>query len=174
MNVSNPGLTDPEKFQIARHDDRTLGEVRARLVAFAVKLIWNRADAEEIVQETFRVALEKRVAVSDLGSMPWMMRTVANLAMNRRRKLRPEPLGEHVEVAGLDEDRLEKAERLEELRRRIAGLPDQQRLALTLRMLEEREYEEIAGVMEISVAAVRTHVHLARQELRRGLAESES
>jgi DNA-directed RNA polymerase specialized sigma24 family protein len=41
-------------------------------------------------------------------------------------------------------------------------------------MLEEREYEEIAGVMEISVAAVRTHVHLARQALRRGLAESES
>lgn len=146
---------------------QNLDGIRRRLETFAVKLIWNRHDAEEIVQDAFRLALTNGLNVSDGDAMPWLMRTVANLCMNHRRRRHPEALNDHLEPAsrGGPMDSVMMAERLHALRDRIAGLPNQQRLAITLRMLEELSYEEVARVMELSVAAVRTHVHLARKAL---------
>lgn len=148
--------------------------IRRRLEAFAVKLIWNRHDAEEIVQDAFVLALANRLNMPDPDAMPWLMRTVANLCLNhRRRRRRPEALNDHLEPAsrGGPMDSVMTAERLHALRDRIAGLPNQQRLAITLRILEELSYEEAARVMELSVAAVRTHVHLARKALMESLKE---
>lgn len=147
--------------------------IRRRLEAFAVKLIWNRHDAEEIVQEAFRLAITNGLDAADPGSMPWLMRTVANLGLNHRRRRRLEPLDNHLEHDSNEQpaDRILTAERLGALRDRIAELPSQQRLAITLRMLEELTYEEAARVMELSVAAVRTHVHLARKTLAESLKE---
>lgn len=152
---------------------QNLDGIRRRLETFAVKLIWNRHDAEEIVQETFRLALTNGFNVSEGDAMPWLMRTVANLCMNHRRRRRPEALNDHLEPAsdGGPMDSVMTAERLHALRDRIAGLPNQQRLAITLRMLEELSYEEVAHVMELSIAAVRTHVHLARKALAESLKE---
>lgn len=138
-----------------------------------MKLIWNRHDAEEIVQDAFRLALTNGLDVANAGAMPWLMRTVANLCLNHRRRRRPDPLNEFLEQDAREgpADTVLAAERLHALRDRIAGLPNQQRLAITLRMLEELSYEEAARVMELSVAAVRTHVHLARKALAESLKE---
>jgi RNA polymerase sigma-70 factor (ECF subfamily) len=168
MNSSTePGLAAPD-VAFARADDSTLVGIRSRLVAYAVRLVWNRDDAEEIVQEAFRLGLQKVIAVHEAASIPWMMRTVSNLAMNRRRRSKACSLEGFVDPVIEDRtDRLEQAERLANLRDHIAELPDQQRLALTLKMLVQREYTEIAEIMEISVSAARTHVHLARKALMR-------
>ena len=57
------------------------------------------------------------------------------------------------------------SQRLERLRADMEQLPDQQRIALVLRGMEGLDYEAIAEIMELSPAAVRTHVHLARKRL---------
>jgi RNA polymerase sigma factor (sigma-70 family) len=176
MNSStDPGLAATDASRGLRAcDESPLTGIRARLVGLAVKLLWNRDDAEEIVQETFALGLQKMIAVHETRSMPWMLRTVSNLAMNRRRKSKACSLNEFVDPAVEDrQDRLEVAERLGQLRERILALPDQQRLALTLKMLEQREYGEIAEIMQISVSAARTHVHLARQSLMRSMGGGE-
>lgn len=147
--------------------------IRFRLEAFAVKLIWNRHDAEEIVQESFRLSLTNGLELANADAMPWLMRTVANLCMNLRRRRHPEALNDHLEPVthGGPMDSAMTAERIHALRDRIAALPNQQRLAITLRMLEALSYEEAARVMELSAAAVRTHVHLARKALAESLKE---
>lgn len=148
-------------------------DIRRRLEAFAVKLIWNRHDAEEIVQDAFRLAITNGLNVADSDAKPWLMRTVANLCLNQRRRRRPVCLNEYTEPDSRDGpvETAMATERLEALRDRIAALPNQQRLAITLRMLEQLSYVEAARVMELSVAAVRTHVHLARKALAESLVE---
>lgn len=144
-----------------------LAVLRRRLLGLAVKLIWNRDDAEDIVQEAFRLVLKRGPALTDAGLAPWAWRTVTLLCLNRRRSRRVEPLGEWIEppTSPQTDDAVERSERLERLRSLIEELPDQQRLAVVLRLMEGLSYEEVAGIMGISSAAARTHVHLARARL---------
>ncbi len=144
-----------------------LEDFRRRLVRYAVKLVWKREDAEDIVQDAFRIAVEKGPGMGDASFGPWMFRTVGNLSLNLRRRRREAPLadwidpphGESPEAAAL------ASERLGALREAIGELPDQQRLALVLRTMEGLEYADVAEIMGLSVSAVRTHVHLARGRL---------
>ncbi|MFO0973619.1 MAG: sigma-70 family RNA polymerase sigma factor [Phycisphaerae bacterium] len=148
--------------------------MRARLVRLAVRLIWNRDDAEEIVQEALTLAVEKKVAATP-SFEPWALRTVANLALNWRRRRRIESLADWSSVAdGASPDAQSAArERLERVRAALETLPPQQRVAIALRTLEELDYDAIAAVMELSPSAVRTHVHLARRRLLELLGEPE-
>lgn len=149
--------------------------LRRRLVGLAVKLIWNRHDAEEIAQEAMKLAVMKGIEMNDVHALPWLLRTMANLCLNRRRKRRPEPLDPWVDrPAG--ESPLQTAERIEQLdrlRKAIETLPPQQRTALVMRTMEQMDYEAIAEAMEITVAAVRTHVHAARRKLAEWFEENE-
>ena len=148
-----------------------LAELRRRLVGWAVKLLWNRADAEEVVQEAFKTAMTSGPRLSHEGFGPWMFRTVANLCLNERRRRRPEPLGDWADLPApgtsdsSPQARLERVEQLVRLRRAIDELPGQQRVALVLRTMEQMDYLDIAEVMGLSVAAVRSHVHFARRKL---------
>lgn len=142
-----------------------LTALRRRLLGLAVKLVWNRDDAEDIVQETFRLALKRGPELSDPGLAPWAWRTVTLLCLNRRRRRRIEPLSEWLDLSSAPGDAMERTERLERLRTLIDQLPDQQRVAVVLRLMEGLSYEQVAGIMDLTPAAVRTHVHLARTRL---------
>ena len=144
-----------------------LVELRRRLVRLAAKFVWNRDDAEELVQEAFKIAAAGGPGIGEERFGPWMVRTVTNLCLNHRRKRKPEPLQlwMDVPIKGSPAEAAEMAERLERLRAGIDRLPPQQRAALVMRTMQQMEYEEIAMAMELSVSAVRAHVHLARQRL---------
>lgn len=140
---------------------------RRRTLALALKLVWNRDDAEDLTQEAFVRATLKRISPADACFGPWLMRTVANLCVNHRRRRRAEPLTEMMlERAGARVGQArDDLDRMNGLRIAMEQLPDQQRLALVLRGMEGLDYDAIAGIMELSTAAVRTHVHLARKRL---------
>ncbi len=53
----------------------------------------------------------------------------------------------------------------------IERLPVQQRAALTLRLVEELDYETIAELLGSTVAAVRANLHLARRRVRAAVGE---
>lgn len=158
-----------------QHAAPPLDELRRRLVGFAIKLLWNRDDAEEIVQDAFQLALTKGPAVTDPAIAPWMYRTVTNLCLNQRRRRPHESIADWLDPveAARPYDAAERAEALERLRAAIERLPDQQRIALALRSMEQMGYPEVAEVMQLSTAAVRTHVHLARRALANQLGESQ-
>ncbi len=148
-------------------DDPTSKAFRQRLIRLAVKLVWNRDDAEDAVQEAFKLAMAKGPRQSAEALRPWLYRTVGNLCLNLRRRRRTEPLSRWIDVAetAQPDSRLQRAEALGGLRAAIDQLPAQQKLALVLRTMERMDYARIAEIMSISVSAVRAHVHLARRRL---------
>jgi RNA polymerase sigma-70 factor (ECF subfamily) len=60
---------------------------------------------------------------------------------------------------------LEQAERKQKLERALALLTEEHRTIIVLRHLEEFSYEEIAGILAISVGTVRSRLHRARAQL---------
>lgn len=64
---------------------------------------------------------------------------------------------------------LEQEERIRALRRAIASLAENQRIALTLSKYENLSYREIAEVMDTTVSAVESLLNRARKSLQKKL-----
>jgi len=142
----------------------------------AYGLTRNAGDADDVTQETFLRAWQAigRFRVGE-PLYPWLARiaTNASFSLLRRRKRRPEvalePLVEAgAQWAGTDDPVADAAagERDERLARAFAGLSEEHRAVLALRVLEDLSYEEIARTLRIPVGTVMSRLSRARVELR--------
>ena len=57
------------------------------------------------------------------------------------------------------------------LKRAIGGLKEPYRSLVVLRDVNQHSYEEVAGMLELNLAQVKTYLHRARKQLREQLAE---
>ena len=159
--------------------------VHQRLVfGLALRVVGDRADAEEVAQDTFERAYHalagypaERVAAMRLR--PWLARIALNLARNRLRR-RPPPArpledGDGQPLAVAAPTAAEPAEVAERGQERdlwaglLAGLPRPYREAVVLRHVEGLPYSEVAEVLGRPVGTVKTHVHRGVRPLRQEL-----
>jgi RNA polymerase sigma-70 factor, ECF subfamily len=158
----------------------------ARVTALAQRIVGNRSDAEEIVQEAFLRCWQKapdwraandRTAEARTGTAQfatWLYRVLVNLCLDRRR--RPQPLGiEAAEtIADGAADGFQKTAQGETSRRvqaAMAELPERQRAALALCYFEGLGNIEAAAVLEISIGALESLLVRGRRALRAALSE---
>lgn len=64
---------------------------------------------------------------------------------------------------------LENKERAQVLMNEVEQLPERQRVAFTLQKMEDLSYQEVADVMDLSIPAVESLLHRARQNLKKQL-----
>ena len=130
-----------------------------RVLAFAQRMLGNRAEAEDVAQEAmlrlWRVARDWRQDQAKVST--WLFRVTSNLCTDLLRRRRSVPLdgiaepedGQPGALAGMiDQDRARALDQALKL------LPDRQRQAVILRHLEGFTNPEIAGMMDIGVEAV--------------------
>lgn len=169
--------------------ERLVSEYESRLFSYAERILDNRFDAQEVVQDAFlraHDALTRRYASDRAESValkPWLFRIVRNLAFNKRRGKRSrldEPLStfddgrlgplvpSHTVTAPIEE-RQERAA----LERAIATLPPEGRELIVLRFMEEMSYAEISRTVGLEEAALRGRVFRALKLLRDALTHEE-
>jgi RNA polymerase sigma-70 factor (ECF subfamily) len=141
------------------------------LYRFARRMTGSAAAAEDIVQDAF-LALWRNPSGYDAsrGTLrSYLIGVARNLALQRLRRDRPhEELDENASVAGpIDVAGLERAAIVA---RAIAALPPLQREALILAEYEELSLEDIGCATGAEIAAVKSRLHRARENLRRLLA----
>lgn len=128
--------------------------------------IVGQRDATDLTQEVFlRVS---RTAVPETtadGERAWVFRIARNLALNYRRDSGRRP--ETVELA--DASRPPPQEASVAMKQALDRLPPLDRDVFLLREVAGLSYEEIGVSCEITVAAVRSRLHRARQALREAL-----
>ena len=128
--------------------------------------------AQEALLKAFRTLKDFR---GDCALESWLHRLCINVCLDalRRKKLRAaqsldalmdEGFGPAAPADGPYES-LEKKERMEAVRRAIAGLPEDQRLAFTLVVLEELPYEVAAERLGTAVGTVKSRVNRAREKI---------
>jgi RNA polymerase sigma factor (sigma-70 family) len=144
-----------------------------RIYRMAFRLMGNREEAEDMVQEVYlklwgmRNELRKYDSVEALS-----IRITRNLCLDslRRRKTGQEAVrSERIDAGGHSEtpfESLERKEQIEIMHALITALPEPQRSLVHLRHIEGKEYEEISQMVNMNVNAIRVSISRARKQMR--------
>jgi RNA polymerase sigma-70 factor (ECF subfamily) len=139
----------------------------AEVYQYALAVLGNSPDAEDVTQQTFLNAYR----AFERGERPrkahnWLIKIAHNVCRMRWRQSsrRPQevPLERAGEPAAPDDDRPS----LDEVLSALAKLPFNQRAAIVMREVEDRSYAEIAEVLGVTVPAVEALLFRARGNLR--------
>lgn len=143
-------------------------EWRIRTVLY--RLLDDARDVDEAVQDTFVQAWRSLARFrGDSAPYTWLYRIAVNEALQRRRR-KTLPTSELREaIASGDEDAYAAADARAFLIERLRALPVEYRAAVVLRDLEGLSNEEVARVLEISLAAAKSRIHRGRMQLREEL-----
>lgn len=142
----------------------------------AYSLVKNKYDAEDIHQEVFVRYIGKRPKfASEDHEKAWFLRVTVNLCKNLWKtawRQKVVSLGDDLEenIEGIEGNRgdPEAAEALQEnaVIEVVKKLPQKYRVVIHLFYYEELSVEEIAGVLKMKPATVRTHLTRARKKLK--------
>ena len=145
---------------------------QARRVARAV--LGNVDDGDDAAQDGFLSALKNLGRYDPSRPFgPWLMRIVANAAVDRRRRKKVravETLSPTLPSSGPGPaSETDRRAMMETLDRALKQLPERQRLAVTLFDVEGYAHAEIAEMMNVPQGTVRSDVFHARRALRSAL-----
>ena len=146
---------------------------RGRLFGLAYRMLGSRADAEDLVQETY---VRWHQAAADAVENPeaWLVTTATRLAIDRLRRLKTEReayvgpwLPEPIVTSQPPDRNLDLAADLSvAFLTLLERLAPEERAAFLLHDVFDVGYREIASVLERSEAACRQVVHRARERVR--------
>jgi len=158
--------------------DEVVREHADRVYRLAFRLSGNRADAEDLTQETF-VRVFRSLAEYTPGTFEgWLHRITTNLFLDmvrRRARIRfdalPEDAGDRLASREAGPEQAYDQMNLDpEIQSALDALPADFRVAVVLCDLEQLSYEEIAATLGIKVGTVRSRIHRGRVLLREALA----
>ena len=173
-----PARTDEDALEVAVRQ-------HARLVyRIAYSVLRNHHDAEDVTQETFLRVLRYRRKLSGIEDpRTWLARIAWRVAIerqkNERRKREKTPDVSLEELAPVMELKAEGTSADESVLQKqvsgllqgfIAALPAKLRDPLVLSTLEEMSIADVARVLDLSEAAVRSRIFRAREILKEKLA----
>lgn len=145
--------------------------MRPALLRLAVRYTENTDEAEDVVQDVLLKLWFLRDRLDEYRSIDALAVVITkHLCLNRRRGIQIEQrtLDEGMYIIGEDspERRLIKEERMEELLKLIATLPNLQQAILRMKHIEGFEVEEIARLTGSTPIAIRTNLSRARKKVR--------
>jgi len=182
-------MTDTERFEAF------VREYQDMVYATAVRLLSNPAEAEDVAQTVFLRAFERFDDIgSSPAAAGWLKTVTTNLCLNHLSRyrsrwrlfseLRPEGQddashGDHVDVLmtranaqatsqerATNEETLDAASEHERLERALRRLPEHQRVPIVLFHFEGKSYLEIAALVGVTLAKVKTDIHRGREALK--------
>lgn len=147
----------------------------ATLFRVAHSVLRSPTEAEDVVQDVFMRVLEHQQSLPAVRDMRvWLIRIAWNLALDRKRRIRPEQMDERfagtlVAPTVPADQRLAEVRKLSAALAEIEKLPRGERHVLLLSAADEMGTAEIAEVLGRSESAVRALLFRARNRLRQRL-----
>jgi RNA polymerase sigma-70 factor (ECF subfamily) len=149
-----------------------------RALRHAARVLGDRAEAEDVAQEAMlKLWIAAGTWRQDGPAKPatWLHRVVANLAIDRLRRmgravgLDPDGAAALPDMTPGPEARLQEGDRMAALDAALARLPERQRQAVVLRHVEGLSNPEIAEVLGIGVEAVESLTARGKRALKAAL-----
>jgi RNA polymerase sigma-70 factor (ECF subfamily) len=169
--ISRARSGDDEAFRLI------FGRYGRPIISFIYDMVGRRELAEELTQETFVRAYKNLNALRDDTKLStWLFGIAKNVARESLRYKHRE-----TDRVGFDDDRvLELSDGKQPPDRQLldkelngviqdalGALDEDKRLVFTLKIFQQRSYEEIAEITGFSIPKLKTDLHRARTEMRR-------
>jgi RNA polymerase sigma-70 factor (ECF subfamily) len=139
----------------------------AEVYRFALWLVGNRYDAEDITSETFIRAWLHNSTIRTETLKAYLFTIARNIYLNQRRKRKHQVLLDDVypDPTPGPEKMVESQLELLNVRTALHSLQESDRAAFILRVQHELPYAEIARILGLSLTATKVKVHRARKKL---------
>lgn len=159
------------------HLGRWVAEHHAPLYRYAYRLTGSVPDAEDLTQQTFLIAQQKRDQVRDQDkARAWLFTILRSCFLKSLRKKAPLSAGDleiEIELAATAPFPRESEVDGERLQAALNSLPDEFRLVLAMFYFEEYSYKEIAERLEVPMGTVMSRLSRAKKHLRKALLDLE-
>ncbi len=152
---------------LAKGDSSALGGIYElygeRIFRYAYRMLGNRSDAEDATAETFlRVLRRSSELRADGAFRTWLFRIARNLCIDKLRQHKLMELPADTQFACSEERTILRIT----VQQALADLPMEYREPLVLCDLQDMAAREAAGVLEISVPALKSRLYRGRRALR--------
>jgi RNA polymerase sigma-70 factor (ECF subfamily) len=188
MGRSLEQLDDEELLALTGRDAEAFGvfyERHERTIAvYCVRRTGDREMVADVTAETFAVALRSAARFKAGGppAVAWLIGIARNVLRDSHRRGRVQDATRRrlgMQPVDFSEASLERIDALlddglaqEHWRRLLESLPEDQRAAVRARVIDERDYGDIAGQLQTSEAVVRQRVSRGLRALRRASKET--
>ena len=160
--------------------------LKDKFFRLALRITLDRAEAEDITQETLIRMWEQRDGWNEIQSLEaWGLTICRNFALDhiRKRQLQAEREQEILttqlsessifnlqsSIYKAPDEQLDQKQRIEAVLQLIDQLPEVQRTVIQLRDIEGMRYDEIAQATGLSETQVKVYLHRARKRIRETL-----
>lgn len=151
---------------------------KGHILNFALRILGNRADAEDVTSDCFLTLFKKRyIYRAGTKFSTWLFTVARNLCINRLRKrkklgsmwFKKDSTYEQWDIAdekAIADAELERTEASIMVRRAISKLAEEQKEALILREYHSMNYADISEIMSCSLEKVKILIFRAREQLK--------
>jgi len=145
--------------------------LRERLIPYAERMLENKSDAEDIIQEVFLKLWLMRGELSNYSSVDALSVTMTKHLCINRLKVNHREQQDLNGIIFADEnlspaEQLEQKDSLEQVMRIIDRLPDLQQAVLRMKHIEGLEIDEIAALTGNAPEAIRMNLSRARRKVK--------
>jgi RNA polymerase sigma factor (sigma-70 family) len=142
----------------------------APLLSYALRLVQQIQDGEEVVQDSFLRAFRSIHQLRDENNLwIWLKQIAHNTAMDLIKKTKRQPIATDPEEMQKLDSRREETSMLPQIIQAIESLPETFRETAIYYYLEEWPYSKIAETLQIEPAAVRQRISRVNRLLRETL-----
>ena len=161
-----------------------LGNYRGAIFNLLYKMVRNREETEDLVQEAFIKAFRALPSFNEeYAFSTWLYKIAINNCIDhmRKKRLKTYSINKPVQSKDGELDRefpdtsmspdrhLLSDERSKLIETAIDDLPENYKIAIILRHSEEKSYEEIASILNIPLGTVKARIFRAREMLKKKL-----
>lgn len=137
------------------------------LFNIAYRWVWNRGEAQDLVQEAFLRVWTRRLLIDPERAYPYLVRTVVNLCQNvARRRRRWTRVRNTLGIVAEPQPQPDQDLQRHQLRQAMEKLSDAQRHALLLTEFTDMKHSEIAVLLGIPAGTVGSRRNSAIRQLR--------
>ncbi len=171
--VSSSLLAKSEMLMISFQND--ILPLKNELFRLALRITQNRADAEDVVQDTMLKLWNRRDEWEQIDSIEAFSLTICrNLALDRvkrmdnqlRSTVLPSDETQDLSYSANPEQQTIGRDRLTLVNRLIAQLPEKQRTCMQLRDIEGKSYRDIAKILDMTEQQVKINIFRGRQTVK--------
>lgn len=151
-----------------------------KLFRFALRIVGNATEAEDVVQEVFIKLWNQREKLHEYNNLEaWCIRMTKNLSIDKTRSkhfnLGIIPDGFDISSNRENPHKMaEQQDTVSRIKRLINNLPEKQKLVMQLRDIEGMSYKEIEDALSIPMNQVKVYLFRARKQIRTQLINTES